>query len=190
MSFSNVSRNRSVLQKTFIWRSVLIRRQSEAWNTTHAMLQNSSLPVEARLFAATTLKGKVRECQYALDPQTEHFQINYDLHQLPQEALTPLRDSLLSLLQLYISGPRPIRTQLCVCLAILAIQLTSWKDVLNTVGSAVGNSSEGGDCLLDFLRILPEEVTEGRRINLSVCSTTQHLMFGSAAAPSWPPITV
>ncbi|KIW99919.1 uncharacterized protein Z518_10847 [Rhinocladiella mackenziei CBS 650.93] len=127
------------------------QKSSEAWNTTHEMLRDSSAPVEAKLFAATTLKGK----------------ITYDLHQLPPSALTPLRDSLLSLLQLYISGPRPIRTQLCVCLASLAIQLTSWKDVLSTVGSAVGTSQDGGDGLLDFLRILPEEVTEGRKINLS-----------------------
>ncbi|KAK5445198.1 Nuclear import receptor [Exophiala xenobiotica] len=127
------------------------QKSSEAWNATHAILQDFSIPVEARLFAATTLKGK----------------IIYDLHQLPSEALTPLRDSLLSLLQLYLGGPRPIRTQLCICLASLAIQLTVWKDVLSTVGTAVGNSSDGGDCLLDFLRILPEEVTEGRKINLS-----------------------
>jgi hypothetical protein len=25
------------------------------------------------------------------------------------------------------------------------------------------------DCVLEFLKILPEEVTEGRKINLSVC---------------------
>ena len=127
---------------------------------------------------------------YLLRLSTDTLQITYDLHQLPPEALTPLRDSLLSLLQLYTSGLRPIRTQLCVCLAHLAIQLTSWKDVLRTVGTAVGTSSHGGDCLLDFLRILPEEVTEGRKINLSVCSTTQHSMLDFAATQSWPPITI
>ncbi|KIW34077.1 uncharacterized protein PV07_00877 [Cladophialophora immunda] len=144
------------------------QKSLEAWNTTHAILQDSAVPAEARLFAATTLKGK----------------ITYDLHQLPADALTPLRDSLLSLLQLYISGPRPVRTQLCVCLAILAIQLTTWKDVLRTVGSAVGSSSDGGDCLLDFLRILPEEVTEGRKINLSeeeLADRTKELLEDNAA---------
>ncbi|KIW13684.1 hypothetical protein PV08_08875 [Exophiala spinifera] len=144
------------------------QKSSEAWNTTHAILQDSSIPVEARLFAATTLKGK----------------IIYDLHQLPAEALIPLRDSLLSLLQHYLAGPRPIRTQLCICLASLAIQLTTWKDVLSTVGSAVGNSSDGGDCLLDFLRILPEEVTEGRKINLSeeeLAERTKELLEDNSA---------
>ena len=77
-----------------------------------------------------------------------------------------LRDSVLNFLVAYASGPRPIQTQLCVCLASLAIQMTGWKNVLATVGSALGNSS--GDCVLEFLKILPEEVTEGRKINLSV----------------------
>ena len=34
--------------------------QPEAWTTTHAILQSPDSAVEARLFAATTLKGKVR----------------------------------------------------------------------------------------------------------------------------------
>jgi hypothetical protein len=46
--------------------------------------------------------------------------------------------------------------------------MIEWKDVLATVGSSLGSSA--GDCVLEFLRILPEEVTEGRKINLSVCS--------------------
>lgn len=79
-----------------------------------------------------------------------------------------LRDSVLNLLVVYASGPRPIQTQLCVCLASLAIQMLEWKDVLATVGSALGTNA--GDCVLDFLKILPEEVTEGRKINLTVRS--------------------
>ena len=75
-------------------------------------------------------------------------------------------------------------------MASLAIQMTAWKDVLVTVGSAVGNSSDGGDCMLDFLRILPEEVTEGRKINLSVCSTAQRPVFSFSAIASLPRIPV
>lgn len=92
----------------------------------------------------------------------------FDLDQLPAESVLALRDSVLSLLVAYASGARPIQTQLCVCLASLAIQMTGWKDVLATVGTTLGGAS--GDCVLEFLRILPEEVTEGRKINLSVCS--------------------
>lgn len=51
--------------------------------------------------------------------------------------------------------------------------MTGWKDVLSTVGSALGSTA--GDCVLEFLKVLPEEVTEGRKINLSVRSTDMHL---------------
>lgn len=98
-------------------------------------------------------------------------QIVFDLDQLPAESVVALRDSVLNLLVAFASGPRPIQTQLCVCLASLAIQMLTWKDVLATVGSALGSSA--GDCVLEFLKILPEEVTEGRKINLSVCFLIQ-----------------
>ena len=49
--------------------------------------------------------------------------------------------------------------------------MIEWKDVLQSVGSTLG--SDAGDCILDFLRIVPEEVIEGRKINLTVCSTEQ-----------------
>lgn len=91
---------------------------------------------------------------------------------------------------MYSAGPRPIRTQLCVCLASLAIQMTTWKNVIATVGSAVGNAPGGGDCMLDFLRVLPEEVTEGRKINMTVRSTTQHSKFSLSVPVPWPAISV
>lgn len=43
-----------------------------------------------------------------------------------------------------------------------------WKDVLSTVVASLGNDVESHACILDFLRVLPEEVTEGRKITLSV----------------------
>lgn len=61
-----------------------------------------------------------------------------------------------------------MRVQLCVCLAILAIQMRTWKDVLATVVAALGSEVQSHAAILDFLRVLPEEVTEGRKINLSV----------------------
>ncbi|KKY14453.1 putative mrna transport regulator [Phaeomoniella chlamydospora] len=155
---SNASRQEKSEAHEFLEK---FQKSSEAWNVTHALLQSPDASVEAKLFAATTLKGK----------------ITYDLDQLPVDAQQPLRDSLLSLLQTYANGPKPIRTQLCVCLASLAIQMTSWKDVLATVGSTLGN--DAWDCILEFLRILPEEVTEGRKINLTeeeLSERTQELL--------------
>lgn len=37
------------------------QKSADAWTVTGAILQDSSITVEARLFAATTLKGKVGE---------------------------------------------------------------------------------------------------------------------------------
>ncbi|KAK5660546.1 hypothetical protein OQA88_13096 [Cercophora sp. LCS_1] len=127
------------------------QKTQDAWATTITILQ-SSTEAEAQLFAATTLKGK----------------ITYDLAtQIPEAQHTALRDQILLLLKKYAGGPKPVRVQLCVCLAILAIQMQTWKDVLPTVVATLGNDVASHACILDFLRVLPEEVTEGRKITLS-----------------------
>ncbi|KAJ5792075.1 uncharacterized protein N7503_008053 [Penicillium pulvis] len=158
----NVSRAEKTQAHEFLEK---FQKSIEAWETTHSLLQSPEVPIEAKLFAATTLKGK----------------IVFDLDQLNPESVLALRDSVLGLLVAFASGPRPIQTQLCVCLASLAIQMTAWKDVLATVGSALGSSA--GDCVLEFLKILPEEVTEGRKINLSedeLLSRTKELLEDNA----------
>ncbi|KAK4893633.1 Nuclear import receptor [Elasticomyces elasticus] len=127
------------------------QKSEEAWNSTFAILQSPQASSEAKLFAATTLKGK----------------IIFDFHQLPRESLPQLRDTILSLLATYAKGPKPVRTQLSVTLANLAIQMTEWKDVLQTVVGRLGTDPASTLCLLEFLHVLPEEVTEGRKINLT-----------------------
>ncbi|KAI5303966.1 Nuclear import receptor, partial [Ascosphaera pollenicola] len=125
------------------------QKSAEAWVTTHAMLMNPDVPIEAKLFAATTLKGK----------------IIYDLDQLPSDQVDQLRDSVLTMLATFGKTAKPIRTQLCVSLASLAIQMLDWKDVLVTVSNALGQNNS--DSFLEFLKILPEEVMEGRKINIA-----------------------
>ncbi|KAI9774581.1 MAG: Nuclear import receptor [Geoglossum simile] len=143
----NVERTQKSQAHDFLER---FQKSPEAWAAMHSLLR-SDASAEAKIFAATTLKGK----------------ITYDIDQLPRASLVALRDSILSLLASYRLGPRPIRTQLCVCLANLAIQMIEWKDVLEVVVSALGNNPESGSCVLEFLRVLPEEVTEGRKITLT-----------------------
>lgn len=87
---------------------------------------------------------------------------------MPPSELPALRGQILLLLKHFAAGPKPIRVQLCVCLAILAIQMKDWNDVLPSVVQSLGDSPESHACILDFLRVLPEEVTEGRKITLSV----------------------
>lgn len=142
------------------------QKSQEAWQITIGILQ-SHVDAEAKLFAATTLRGK----------------ITYDISQITPNALPELRNQVLQLLKASASGPKPIRTQLCVCLAILAIQMTSWKDVVPTVVSTLGSDAESHACILDFLKVLPEEVTEGRKINLTeeeLQQRTQELLGDNA----------
>ncbi|KAI1275685.1 exportin 1-like protein [Xylaria sp. FL0933] len=127
------------------------QKSTAAWAESINLLKSAADPAD-KLFAATTLKGK----------------ITFDLQsQVPPTELVAVRNQLLELLQLYAPGPKPIRVQLCVCLAILAIQMRDWKDVLAVVVSSLGSQVESHACILDFLRVLPEEVTEGRKINLT-----------------------
>jgi transportin-3 len=72
--------------------------------------------------------------------------------------------------------------QLCVCLANLAIQMTEWKNVLPLILSTLGTDSQTLPCVLDFLRVLPEEVTEGRKINLTVRSAETSSTYGRLPA--------
>ena len=45
--------------------------------------------------------------------------------------------------------------------------MLEWKDVLQTVVSTLGSDRTSIACVLEFLHVLPEEVTEGRKINLT-----------------------
>ena len=90
---------------------------------------------------------------------------------------------MLQQLAAYAKGPKPVRTQLCVALANLAIQMLEWKDVLHTVVSTFGSDQKSIACVLEFLHVLPEEVTEGRKIHLTedeLTSRTKELLEDNA----------
>ncbi|KAL4729544.1 Nuclear import receptor [Fusarium chlamydosporum] len=144
------------------------QKSKDSWATIIGILQSDAEP-EATLFAAITLRGK----------------ITYDLStQVPASELPALRTQILLLLKHFAPGPKPIRVQLCVCLAILAIQMKDWNDVLSSVVQSLSDSPESHACILDFLRVLPEEVTEGRKITLSeedLAMRTQALLADNAS---------
>ena len=49
--------------------------------------------------------------------------------------------------------------------------MVEWKNPVQMVVSTLGSDPESGACVLEYLKVLPEEVTEGRRINLTVRET-------------------
>lgn len=92
----------------------------------------------------------------------------YDLSQLPRSQLPQLKETLLSLIEAFKNGPKIVRTQLCVCLANLALQYPEWHNVVDSVLTAFGSDPQSLKCALEFLKILPEEVTDGKKATLSV----------------------
>lgn len=99
--------------------------------------------------------------------QTIKTKIQYDFHQLPTESLNPLRDSLVALIQKYANGPRPILIALCVALATLALQLIEWTTVLEDMTKALSGSASSWNALLQFISVLPEEISETKKMSLS-----------------------
>lgn len=146
------------------------QKTPEAWTTTVAILQAPDLSAQMKVFAATTLKGKIIHEVARLEDDgltVKKGKITFDLHQLPTATRPELRDTILTLLASFAQGSKPIRTQLCVSLAILAIQMLDWEDVVQYVAQSLHSKPGGVQCVLEFLKILPEEVTDARKINLT-----------------------
>ncbi|KAI8086442.1 armadillo-type protein [Halteromyces radiatus] len=122
------------------------QKKPEAWKVADLLLNSETANIETRLFAAQTLRQK----------------ITYDLRELDVTAKYSLRDSLLQLLWLSASGPKSIMVQLCLALADLAAQLTEWKTVVQDVVDRFGNDPKVACCLLEFLKVLPEELSNNR----------------------------
>ncbi|TKY86824.1 hypothetical protein EX895_004465 [Sporisorium graminicola] len=146
------------------------QQTSEAWQTANSLLLASELPLEPRLFAAQTFRTK----------------ITFDLEQVPRQQRVALRDTLLTALSAYASGPRVIQTQLSLALSGLALQLdeSEWPTVVPGMIERLGASPETVPVLLEFLTVLPEEVITNHRIPVSndFYNARCHFLL-SAAAP-------
>ncbi|SJX61756.1 related to MTR10-involved in nuclear protein import [Sporisorium reilianum f. sp. reilianum] len=146
------------------------QQTSEAWQTANSLLLASELPLEPRLFAAQTFRTK----------------ITFDLEQVPSQQRVALRDTLLTALSAYASGPRVIQTQLSLALSGLALQLdeSEWPTVVPGMIERFGASPETVPVLLEFLTVLPEEVITNHRIPVSndFYNARCHFLL-SAAAP-------
>ncbi|KAK4333544.1 mRNA transport regulator MTR10 [Rhodotorula toruloides] len=95
--------------------------------------------------------------------------ITYDLATLPQEQLIPLRDSLLTALRSFASGPRVVLTQICIALADIALQLTKaqWDDPVASMIEMFGKEPAMAAALLEFFQVLAEEYNSNYKINVN-----------------------
>ena len=97
-----------------------------------------------------------------------HLQISYDLDTLPEAHLLPLRDSLLTALRQFASGPRVILTQICIALADLALQLTpeQWNDPTAAMIESLGKDPAMAGALLEWLQVLAEEYNSNFKLEV------------------------
>jgi len=99
-------------------------------------------------------------------------QVTYDISELDSPSLVSLRSSLLSAFRIFsVPGNRPILIQVCLALADLAVQMMEWTDVVHGLIEEFGKEVEMVPALLDFLRVLPEEVANPK-ITITVSSSS------------------
>ncbi|KAF8647942.1 hypothetical protein AX16_006474 [Volvariella volvacea WC 439] len=123
----------------------------EAWTACNVLLLSPDAPPAAKLFAAQTFRTKV----------------TYDLHQVDLQNRSALRDTLLAALERYQNGPRTIVVQLCLAITGIALQLPAWANPVQALISAFGRNPATVPVLLQFLTILPEEVTTNTKIPIT-----------------------
>jgi transportin-3 len=82
--------------------------------------------------------------------------------------LLPLRDTLLTALERYNTGPKNILVQLCLAISGLALQLPTWENAVQTMIDSFGRNPSTVPTLLQFLTLLPEELNGNTRIPITV----------------------
>jgi transportin-3 len=100
-------------------------------------------------------------------------QVTFDLQQVDPSHRVGLRDSLISALRTFASGPRVIVIQICLALSGLALQMPEWKNVVPGLIESFGQDPSTVPALLQFLTVLPEEVNGNTRIPMSVSPISQ-----------------
>ncbi|KDR84886.1 hypothetical protein GALMADRAFT_53692 [Galerina marginata CBS 339.88] len=123
----------------------------EAWSTCNVLLLSPDAPSPAKVFAAQTFRTKV----------------TYDLNQVDPGNILALRDTLLTALETYKGGPRTIIVQLSLAVAGLALQFPAWENPVQTLIDSFGRNPATVGTLLEFLTLLPEEVSGNTRIPIS-----------------------
>jgi transportin-3 len=125
--------------------------QKAAWNIIAQLIRMPTATIEAKVFAAQTFRQK----------------IELDIQDLDLSSLVQLRDSLIELCHTY-KESKSICTQLCISLADLAIQMPSWENPVQFMGNSFALSPDTTPLLLEFLEVLPEELSYNTKINLEV----------------------
>ena len=103
-----------------------------------------------------------------LSPIPTILKVVYDLHQVDPQNLRALRDTLLAHLERYHTGPRNIIVQLCLAISGLALQYPEWQSAVQQMIDSFGRIPAMVPTLLQFLTVLPEEISSNTRIPVTV----------------------
>lgn len=122
----------------------------ESWQVSDAVLRTTGLPVNAYFQAARMLKQKLQD-EFCDLPATSH---------------DSLRQSLMENLLRFRSGPANVRTQLCLAISTLAVQMERWSSVVQSLVQCFDASPESAQSLLVLLTVLPEEA-DSKQIKVS-----------------------
>eukprot|EP00127_Corallochytrium_limacisporum_P007165 Clim_evm38s243 gene=Clim_evmTU38s243 len=121
-----------------------VQKSQEAWQVCDIILNTTDVPLDAKVFAAMTMRRKIED----------------DLVELPKESLPSLRDSLLHIVTQPGNRTEPILIrQLAPAVADLALQFEDWKEPIRPVlglFNQVQNTSEFLP-LIELLLSLPDE---------------------------------
>eukprot|EP01102_Stenamoeba_stenopodia_P018600 TRINITY_DN6847_c0_g1_i1.p1 TRINITY_DN6847_c0_g1~~TRINITY_DN6847_c0_g1_i1.p1 ORF type:complete len:986 (-),score=188.68 TRINITY_DN6847_c0_g1_i1:63-3020(-) len=160
---------------TTSWDEPNIKRDANRW------LEHFQTTIEAWTIADQLLQlpasNETTNIHY-FGAQTLHMKIQLKYQELPASARNSLKESLLNHMRKFCVGPQHVVvTQLCVALALLALQMEEWTDPVQDVafiftpkqGEAIPDNVRSGmlSCLLEFLTVLPEESGNKRVLLLS-----------------------
>ncbi|KAI9293008.1 ARM repeat-containing protein [Neoconidiobolus thromboides FSU 785] len=118
------------------------QQRLEAWQIADYLLRDPNQGLEVKIFMAQTLKSKIKN----------------DLLDLDSNSVKSLRDSLIEIIEAHQQAPDHLLTQLCLSLALLAIQLKEWQNVVPGLIQLWSNNMANLRSLLLFLTVLPQEI--------------------------------
>jgi transportin-3 len=106
--------------------------------------------------------------QFGSTVLTRCRQVIYDLVQLDQSQLFALKETILTALDHSQAGPKAIQTQLSLAVSALALQLIQWTEPIQNIIQRYSHNPAAVPLLLEFLRVLPEEINGNTKIPVSV----------------------
>ncbi|CCL98288.1 uncharacterized protein FIBRA_00282 [Fibroporia radiculosa] len=139
--------DKAALDQANVWLQDF-QHSRDAWSTCNVLLLSPDAPAAAKLFAAQTFRTKVI----------------YDLHEMDSADVFRLRDTLVTALETYHTGPRTIMVQLCLAISGLALQFPGWEDPVQNMIDSFGRNPTTVPALLQFLTVLPEELNTNTKI--------------------------